>query len=53
LKAFEKKGNTRFLNNWMKNQIKEANLRNKTIKWKRHKNNSGSTKNNTKIYKVK
>lgn len=53
LKAFEKKDNTQFLNNWMKNQIKEANHRNETIKWKRPKNNSGSTKENTGLYQVK
>ena len=53
LKAFEKKDNTQFLNNWMKNQIKEANHRNETIKWKRHKNNSGSTKESSELYQVK
>ncbi|GAA4270525.1 sulfatase family protein [Hyunsoonleella aestuarii] len=53
LAAYGKKDNTQFLNNWMKNQIKEANHRNETIKWKRPSNHSGPTKGNTELFQIK
>ena len=50
LAAFEKKDNTTFLDSWMKKEIKEANKRQRTIKWKRGKNQQGGTKKNTELY---
>lgn len=50
LEAFEKRQEKDFLKSWMENQLKEATVRRKTIKWKRYKNKSGSTKNNNQLY---
>ncbi|WP_242084856.1 sulfatase-like hydrolase/transferase [Aestuariivivens sediminis] len=52
LPAFENKNDKAFLNDWMEIQIREAKLRTKTIIWKRYTNSSGSTKNNTKLFKI-
>ena len=52
LPAFENKNNLEFLNNWMQTQVKKAAIRTKSLQWKRYKNNSGSTKNNTKLFNI-
>lgn len=52
LTAFMNKNDVDFLNQWMTNQIDKANQRTKTLKWKRHKNNNGSTKGNVGLYKT-
>ena len=53
LQAFQIKANKADLNQWMENQINEANERMKTLKWKRPINKNGSTKNNEKLFVVK
>lgn len=50
LNAFKNKNDVVFLNNWMTAQKQEAKTRRETIKWKRSKNSSGNTKNNTKLF---
>jgi len=50
LEAFNNKDDVVFLNRWMNKLIKEAKTRTQTLRWKRHKNISGSTKENTKLY---
>ena len=50
LEAFSQRDNIVFLNQWMDNQIKQAKIRTKTLKWKRPQNSSGSTKQNNKLY---
>lgn len=52
LDAFQHKEDRAYLNAWMEKQIEDANLRNKTIKWKRYQNTSGPTKNNKQLYIV-
>lgn len=52
LEAFKNRDNKQCLNSWMENQLEEALERQKTIKWKRYKNKSGPTKNNSQLYKV-
>jgi hypothetical protein len=50
LPAFDNKENPKKLNRWMENQIKQAEVRTKTYKWKRGKNQSGSTKANKALF---
>lgn len=52
LKTFNRKNDTLFLNNWMKNQEELAEIRRLSIKWKRGKNYSGKTKGNSKLYQI-
>ncbi len=53
LPAFENRTDDTYLNDWMEKQIREARQRTTTLKWKRFKNSSGSTKNNTALFKIK
>ena len=50
LPAFDNKENPKKLNRWMENQIKQAEVRTKKYKWKRGKNQSGSTKANKALF---
>lgn len=50
LDAFINREDKNYLNAWMENQLEEAQLRTKTIKWKRYKNGNGPTKNNQALY---
>ena len=50
LPAFENMHKTTFLDSWMQNEIDLSIKRQKTIKWKREKNQSGSTKNNAELF---
>ncbi|WP_445749324.1 sulfatase family protein [Polaribacter sp.] len=50
LSAFENMHKTAFLDSWMQNEIDSSIKRQKTIKWKREKNQSGSTKNNIELF---
>jgi N-sulfoglucosamine sulfohydrolase len=52
LEAFNNKDDIIFLNRWMDDQIKQARIRTKTLKWKRPQNSSGSTKQNNKLYQI-
>lgn len=44
LDAFLNRADKPYLNTWMQNQLDEATVRRKTIKWKRYKNKSGLQK---------
>ena len=50
LHAFENKDDLTFLNAWMKKEIAASDLRQRTIKWKRGKNQQGGTKKNTELF---
>ena len=50
LVAFQNRDDKSYLNEWMKEQISEAEIRMNTIKWKRPRNGKGSTKNNTNLF---
>jgi hypothetical protein len=50
LDAFVNRADKSYLNTWMQNQLDEATVRRKTIKWKRYKNKSGPTKKNKALY---
>lgn len=52
LDAFKNKNNIAYLNEWMSNQLDQAAIRRKTLKWKRYKNKSGPTKKNQQLYIV-
>ncbi len=53
LPAFNKKDDIEFLDEWMKIEIAMANKRQRTIKWKRGKNQQGGTKKNTQLFENK
>jgi len=48
--AFKNRDDKDFLNNWMEEQLLQANIRTKNLKWKRPRNNSGTTKYHTQLY---
>ncbi|WP_439130889.1 sulfatase family protein [Polaribacter sp.] len=50
LNAFVNKADKTYLNTWMEDQVAEAKNRRESIKWKRGKNFSGSTKKNTILF---
>lgn len=50
LDAFVNRADKPYLNTWMQDQLDEATVRRKTIKWKRYKNKSGPTKKNKALY---
>ena len=50
LPAFENKNDMDYLNDWTKSEIAKAQTRATSIKWKRFKNSSGNTKNNTQLF---
>ena len=52
LPAFEDKSNIEYLNKWMQTQIKKADARTKSLRWKRFKNNNGPTKNNSELFNI-
>lgn len=52
LEAFENKSNVEFLNKVMAKEIKDANQRAATLKWKRFKNSAGGTGKHTALYKM-
>ena len=52
LPAFKNKNDFDYLIAWMASQISKAEVRAKTIKWKRSKNYSGQTKNNTELFDI-
>ncbi|MEJ2112710.1 MAG: sulfatase [Flavobacteriaceae bacterium] len=52
LPAFKNKEDLLYLNKWMETQLTKANLRTKSLIWKRFKNNNGSTKHNTTLFNI-
>lgn len=50
LTAFENRNDVSFLESWMKNEVALSEKRQKTIRWKRPKNEQGSTKQNRELF---
>ena len=52
LPAFQHRNDPDYLNDWMQKQDEEAILRSQNLQWKRYKNRSGLTKENTGLFNV-